>query len=187
MFSLHLEKKEMWDEENEEFVYVGPEEPLDLKLEHSLVSISKWESKYHKSYLDTKDKTPEEVLDYVSMMVVGKEIDSNVLYALSEEQIKEIADYIDNPMTATTIKEDKNSKSKGEEFITSELIYYWMTAMNIPFECQYWHINRLITLIRICAIKNNPDKEKKKRLSQSDLALRRAEMQARRAKYHTNG
>lgn len=187
MITLHLEKKEMWDEVNEEFVYVGPNEPTDINLEHSLVSISKWEAKYHKPYLDTKDKTPEETLDYISMMVIGKSVDPKIFYALSGEQIKEIADYIENPMTATVIKDEKKDNSKGEEFTTSELIYYWMTAMNIPFECQYWHINRLITLVRICAIKNNPDKNKKKKLTSSDLAVRRAEMQARRAKYHTNG
>lgn len=184
MLELHIDKKEFWDGEKEEFVYVGP---CDLKLEHSLVSISKWEAKYHVSFTDTTNKTPEQTLDYIKMMIIGKVPDDTVLACLSKEQIQQISDYIKNPMTATTFsKEDeKEIEAKGHsgKFTTSEEIYYWMTAENIPFECQYWHLNRLITLVKICAINNKPKDEKKKKMTSTDLAARRARMEAARKKW----
>lgn len=194
MISIHIESKELWDDENDQFVYVGPKQPLDLELEHSLVSVYKWESKYHKSYLNTEDKTEEEALDYISMMVIGEyedKITINDLKVLSKEDIERITAYVKNPMTATTFSEDKElekKKSKGrtlkDEIVTAEILYYYMTAMNIPFECERWHLNRLITLIRVCSIKNAPDdKKNKKKMTSSDMALRRARMEAARAKY----
>lgn len=189
MISLHIERKEFWDDANQKFVYVGPDVPVDLKLEHSLVSVSKWESKYHKSYTNTENKTIDETLDYIAMMVTNfDEADPSWFKALSREQIQDISNYINDPHTATTISEDqsKNSGNKkvNSRIVTSELVYYWMTALNIPFECQYWHFNRLITLIKVCSIESDPDKnKKKKKLTSSDLAARRARMEAARAKY----
>lgn len=194
MIPIHIENKELWDDENNQFIYLGPSEgALDLMLEHSLHSVYKWESKYHKSYTNTEEKTIDETLDYISMMVIGEyedRFDKDVFRALEPEEINRIHDYINDPMTATTFSEDKekNKKSKGktlnDEIVTAEILYYYMTAMNIPFECQYWHLNQLITLIRVCSIKNTPDdKDKKKKLSSSDMVIRRAKMEAARAKY----
>ena len=175
----------MWDDEKEEFVYIGPDEPTDINLEHSLVSISKWESKYHKPFLST-EKTPAETIDYIKMMVIGELPDDSDMFftTLPKETVDEIKEYIDDPMTATTFsKEDEKAATKDKpEIITSEIIYYWMATQSIPFECEMWHINRLITLIKVCAIKNQPEDKKKKKLTSSDLALRRAKMEAARAK-----
>lgn len=190
MITLHIDgKKEFWDERNSQFVYYGPDEPMDVKLEHSLVSVSKWESKYKKSFTNS-EKTEDELLDYLSMMVIGnKEVEPEWFKICCErDSIKKLTDYINDPMTATTISEDTdknqgNKKIKGK-IVTSELVYYWMTALNIPFECQYWHFNRLITLIKVCSIESNPDKNKKKtKFSSADMAARRAKMEAARAKY----
>lgn len=196
MFPIQLEPKEIWDEENEQFLYFGPEKTLNLNLEHSLVSISKWESKYHKPYLSS-EKTADEALDYLQMMVIGEyedKIDKDWFKVLTRQQVEEIDSYVNNPMTATTFSSDKEAKEKEKngnknkklngEIITNELMYYWMTALNIPFECQYWHLNRLITLVRVCSIKNQPkDKKKKKGLTSTQMAERRARMEAARAKY----
>ena len=184
MLELHISGKEYWDAINERFVYT---DSYDLKLEHSLVSISKWEAKYYVSFLNTDNKTVEQTLDYIKMMVVGKIPDDSVFTTLTSEQVKAISDYINDPMTATTFsKEDEKSlqtKGYSSKFVTSEEIYYWMTAENIPFECQFWHLNRLITLVKICAINNKPKDDKKKKMTSSDLAARRARMEAARKKY----
>lgn len=183
MLPIHVEARELWDEENQQFINT---EPFDLLLEHSLFSISKWEAKYHKPYI-TSDKTAEEALDYLSMMVIGKQPDPIVFRLLTEDQIKKINKYINDPMTATVFSEEEEKEANGQQkrnkFVTSEEIYYWMTAQNIPFECQYWHLNRLITLVKICAIENKPKDKKKKRMTSSDLAARRAKMEAARKKY----
>lgn len=184
MLELHIKSRELWDSVNDQFVYV---DECDLKLEHSLVSISKWEAKYHISFLDTKDKTAEQTLDYIRMMVIGKVPSDETLASLTKEQIEMIGKYIDDPMTATVFsKEDEKEiegKKKKGKFTTSEEIYYWMTAENIPFECQYWHLSRLITLIKICAINNKPKDDKKKKMTSTDLANRRARMEAARKKW----
>lgn len=192
MFHLHIEPVEIWDEVKEEFLYVGPKEGKDIFMEHSLYSMARWESKYHKPYLNT-EKTAAEAFDYFSMMVIGSgEVSPDTFRALTDDQVKALGDYINDPMTATTFSDAEkkfhggSKKIKGE-IITAELIYYYMTVSNIPFECERWHLNRLITLIRVCAIKNDPDAHKKKRISTAELQARKAEMEARRAKYHTNG
>lgn len=183
MLSIHIEDKELWDEINEVFVNI---KGCDLLLEHSLISISKWESKYHKPFL-TSEKSPSETLDYVKMMVIGKmPEDERVFNILPKKEIEEIGNYINNPMTATTINEDEEKdiqSGKSSKFVTSEEIYSWMCAQNIPFECQYWHLNRLIILIKLCAINNKPKDKKKKKMTSSDLALRRARMEAARKKF----
>lgn len=182
MLPIHLDKQELWDEVNEQFFYI---EECDVILEHSLLSVSEWESKYHKSFIDS-DKTVEEMLDYIKMMVVEKSGDFDPRM-LTNSQMEEIGRYINDPRTATTISDDDekaiNGKKNKGKFTTSEEIYSWMCAQNIPFECEKWHLNRLIILIKLCAIHNKPDDKKKKKMTTSDLAIRRAKMEAARKKY----
>ena len=157
----------------------------ELQLEHSLLSISKWEAKWHKPFISNDPKTADELIDYIRCMTVNNVTDQRVYTSLRTEDINKIKDYIDNPMTATWFSDDK-SKGTNREIVTSELVYYWMIALQIPFECQKWHINRLLTLIRICNIKNDPDKNKK--MSKADIMRRNAELNAkRRAALHTKG
>lgn len=151
---------EGWDEKKQEFV-----EPKTqtLQLEHSLVSLSKWESKWKKAFCSSKEITYEEMLDYIKCMTLTKNVEPEVYDLLTANNIKKIRDYIDDPMTATTFMKEAGGP-KNRETITSELIYYWMIASNIPFDpCQKWHLNRLITLIRVCSIKNNPPKKRSRR------------------------
>ena len=171
---------EGWDEKTEQFVSGKTQ---TLQLEHSLVSLSKWESKWEKPFFSKADKTDEEILDYIKFMTISKNIDPEVYSHLSRDNIRAINEYIEAPMTATTFAKDKN-QAKSREIITSELIYYWMIALNIPFECQKWHLNRLLTLIRVCNIKNSPPKKMSKR----DLASRNAQLNAaRRQRLNTKG
>ena len=170
---------EMWDEVNEQFVY-GKEQKLCL--EHSLVSISKWEAKHHKAFLSNTPKTDEEIKDYVKDMVITQNVPDSVYDRLSAHNVKQIADYIDDPMTATTFSDKKNTGTRSAT--TSEMIYYYMIMFNIPFECQKWHLSRLMTLIHICTIKNQPSKK----LSKNEILRRNAELNAeRRAILHTRG
>ena len=171
---------EEWDEEKEEFV--EPKFQI-LQLEHSLLSISKWESKWHKSFIHTKNLTDEETMDYVKCMTLTQNVKPEVYGYLTDANIKQIREYIDTPMSATTFSEDKTSKN-GREIVTAELIYYWMIALNIPFECQKWHLNRLLTLIRVCNIKNQPPKKMGKGETLRNYAQLNA---ARKAKMNTKG
>lgn len=151
---------EGWDEKREEFVDAKTQ---TLQLEHSLVSLSKWESKWKKSFCSSKNITNEEMLDYVKCMTLTKNVDPEVYDHLTQENVNEIRAYIDDPMTATTFMKE-GAGQNNRETITSELIYYWMIASNIPFDpCQKWHLNRLITLIRVCSVKNNPPKKRSRR------------------------
>ena len=165
---------EGWDEEKNEFV--EPKVQV-LNLEHSLVSLSKWESKWCKPFLSKTPKTSEETMDYIKFMTITQNVKPEVYEHLTQSNIEEINSYIESPMTATTFTEDKNGKT-NREIITSELIYYWMVALQIPFECQKWHLNRLITLIRVCNVKNAPPKKMSKR----DIMSRNAALNAARRK-----
>ena len=149
---------EGWDAEKEEFI-----EPktVTLQLEHSLVSLSKWESKWHTAFLAKKNLTVEEIVDYVKCMTITQNVNPDVYRYLTTDNINQIKEYIESPMTATTFPEEKTS-GKSKEIVTSELIYYWMIALNIPFECQKWHLNRLLTLVRVCNVKNAPPKKMSK-------------------------
>ena len=154
-----------------------------LRLEHSLISISDWESKWHISFFDS-EKTEEQTLNYIECMTLNKNVNPAVYRRLSYDNIREINEYITNPMTATTIQEDKSSKKKTSERVTSELIYYWMIAYNIPVQFEKWHINRLIMLIRVCSEKQKPPRKKSRR---EIMEENRALNMARRAKLGTKG
>lgn len=181
MLRITIPAKEGYDESKNEFVNISKEQTL--KLEHSLVSLSKWESKWCKAFLTTEEKTNEETLDYIKCMTISPDVDPDIYSCLTRENIEEINRYIGAPMTATNISEKPNGKS-SKEVVTSELIYYWMIALNIPFECQKWHLNRLLTLIRICNIKNQPPKKRSKK----DIMSRNAALNAaRRKKLNSRG
>lgn len=174
---------ELWDEEKQEFTYPVVSEECVLHLEHSLISLSKWESKWNKSFINTKERTEEESLDYIRCMTLDKNISDDVYYRLSDDNIEKIFEYINAPMTATTVPNNK-SKTINREIITSELIYYWMISYNIPVKFERWHLNRLITLIMVCNFKNEPNKK----MSRRDLMSRNAAINAaRRKKYNTKG
>ena len=180
MLTITVPAFEMWDEKNEKFVNI---KECTLQLEHSLISLSKWESKWCKPFLFTKEKTEEETLDYVRCMTLTSRVSPEVYYGLTSENIKAINRYIEAPMTATCFGADRNGRG-NREIVTSELIYYWMIALNIPFECQKWHLNRLLTLIRVCNIKNQPAKKMSRREIMSRSAALNA---ARRKQLGTNG
>ena len=161
--------KEEFDEENNEFIYTTVSKEQTLQLEHSLVSLSKWESKWCKPFLSKREKTDEEILDYIKFMTITQNVKPDVYLRLSNDNIEQINNYIDAPMTATTFSKD-NTRGGSREIVTSELIYYWMIALNIPFECQKWHLNRLLTLVKVCNIKNAPPKKMSKRQTASRYA-----------------
>ena len=174
MLTIKIPDTEYYNEETSQFVSVK-ERMIDL--EHSLVSLSKWEAKWCKPFLGKDQKTSEEVRDYIRCMIIDRNVPDNILYALSKQQEKQIVDYIDEKMTATTFS-DISSASKSREVITSEIIYYWMISLNIPFECQKWHLNRLLTLIRVCSIKNAPPKK----MGRNSILSRNAQINAARKK-----
>lgn len=159
MLQITIPGTEQWDEVNEKFIYTKEQ---TLQLEHSLVSLSKWESKWGKVFLSKREKTYEETIDYIKCMTITQNVDPDIYNCLSSANIEKINKYIEAPMTATYFSENQDNKPSREQ-VTAELIYYWMIALNIPFECQKWHLNRLLTLIRVCNIKNQPPKKMSKR------------------------
>ena len=179
MLQITIPATEMWDESKQEFNHT---KERTLQLEHSLVSLSKWEAKWCKPFLSKKDKTYEETIDYIRCMTITQNVDSDIYYCLSNENLEQINDYINAPMTATFFSNTNSSVTR--EIITSEIIYYWMIALNIPFECKKWHLNRLLTLIRVCEIKNKPPK---KRSPQEIMSQNAALNAARRAELNSKG
>lgn len=180
MLEITIPATEMFDESKQEFVNYKEQ---TIQLEHSLVSLSKWESKWHKAFLSKKEMTTEETIDYVRCMTITKNVDPSIYSRLTSENVKQINDYIADPMTAVYFPEDKYVGGSGDT-ITSELIYYWMITLNIPQEYQKWHLNRLISLIKVCNIKNSPGKK----MSKSEIMRRNASLNAaRKAKMHTSG
>lgn len=179
MLKLDVVLEEGFDEVNNKFV------PLDvytIEMEHSLASLSKWESKFEKPFLGDVKKTNEEMLFYIEAMVLTPEVPPYVWAKLSQKNVDSIQAYIDAKMTATWFSESTNKPSP--EIITAEVIYYWMVSLNIPFECQYWHLNRLLTLVRVCNEKNAP----KKKLSSAEIGRRQKELNRKRqAELGTSG
>lgn len=178
--------QEFWDDVHERFV--SCDKSITLRLEHSLLSLSKWEAKWHIPFVDNKNLTFEQTLDYIRCMSVDSKINPDAFLFLTLKDIEKIKAYIDDPMSATTfgyIGTKPRRAYINNERITSEVIYYWMAASQIPFECEKWHLNRLITLIRVCSEKNDP---KKKKVPPKELAQwRRAENERRRAMLNSSG
>ena len=180
MLKVTIPATEMWDEINEEFV--STKEQV-LVLEHSLVSISKWESKWHKPFLSKDQKSHEEIIDYVKCMTITQNVNPEVYSCITTDILDAVNRYIDDPMTATWFN-GKSSGKKSSEQVTNEVIYYWMTVYRIPSEYQKWHLNRLLTLIRICNEKNQtPKKMSKKEVFSRNAALNAA----RRKRLHSKG
>lgn len=183
MLQITVPGTELFDESTETFVHTRD---TQLKLEHSLLSISKWESKWCKPFLSTNKedrRTNKEMLDYIECMTLNGNVPKNVYSALTQDNLRAISQYINHPMTASTVTEMSNSNPFRREIVTSELIYYWMIVYQIPFECEKWHINRLIMLIKICNAKNNPKKMNKREVMMQNHALNKA----RRKALHTKG
>lgn len=180
MLLLEIPETELFDESTDRFITIKAQ---TLKLEHSLISISKWESRWLKPFLSSNNKTREELLDYIKCMIVSPIQDPNIINYISAKEIKTISDYMDSPMTATTVTFfEQNKQKQKSETITSELIYYWMISAGIPFECEKWHINRLFALLKIFSAKNTPKKKMTKDMAQSQAALnakRRAKLKSR--------
>lgn len=180
MYQLKIEDKMVFDEATETRI---PIKGATLQLEHSLVSIAKWEAKWKKPFLDKAGHTREETLDYIRFMTITQNVNPLLYYLITDEQIREINKYIDDPMTATKINKQEG-KGGVPRTITNEEIYYAMTAYQIPFSCEKWHFNRLMTLIRICDEKNQP----KKKMKRGDLVRRNRSLNAaRRKQMHTKG
>ena len=179
MLRIYVPSGELYDERTERFITVNGRE---LQLEHSLVSVSKWESKWKKPFLGMAAKSREETIDYVRCMTISQNVDPNVFVGLTDANIEAVNKYIDDPMTATTFK--NNQKRPNRQIITSEIIYYWMISLGIPMECQKWHLNRLLTLIRVCDEKNQPSRKKNRK---DVMAENRALNQMRRARTGSRG
>ena len=141
-------------------VYKGQEE-VELRFEHSLLSLSKWESKYRIAFLTDRQKTPGELIDYFQFMLVDPDVDEDLVYLLTPEQQDEIVEYMNTPQTASHVPEDPKASKYNPEITTSELIYYWMVALKINWEAQAWHLSRLMMLVQITGYKNQPEKKRK--------------------------
>lgn len=180
MLELFIKGVDLYDERNAEFVST---KDTTLRLEHSLISLTKWESKWHKPFLGNEQRTEEEIRDYVRCMTITQNVDPKVYLGLAQEHYKKIEEYMSDPMTATWFNDKNNPRSK-QKVVTAELIYYWMISLQIPFECERWHLNRLLTLIRVCNNENTP----KKRMRTGDVFKQNAQLnEARRKMMHSRG
>lgn len=180
MLEIEIPDTEMFDEANNEFINV---KGITLRLEHSLVSLSKWESRWKVPFLSRDKKTVEQTIDYIRCMTINQNVDPLVYKLVKNEHVEKINEYIADIKTATTFN-DANAPKQSREIITSELIYFWMAQFNIPMECQKWHLSRLLTLIRIASIKNSPEKKMSKR---AVLSQNRSLNAARRKMHNTKG
>lgn len=180
MLKMLIKGVDYWDEAEERFIKT---KDTELCLEHSLVSVSKWESKWHKHFIGNDNLTQEMLVDYVRCMTLTQNVNPEVYYAITDDQYGQIKEYISDSMTATWFSES-TEKKYSRDIITSEIVYYWMIALQIPFECQKWHLNRLLTLIRVCNEKNQPEKK----MSQSEVMRRNREInEARRRALNSKG
>jgi len=175
MLSIIVPGEEHFDETTSEFIY---RDNFILELEHSLVALSKWESIFEKPFLGSEEKSAGEVLGYIKCMVLTPNVPEAVYLKLSEENLSDINEYLEAKMTATWFPPTLPTTPRSREVITAELIYYWLTVFQIPFECETWHLNRLFTLIQVCNIKSS----KPKKMSKNELALRNRELNEQRKK-----
>lgn len=176
MLDITISGKELYDEIREEFIHTNP---CTIRLEHSLVSLSKWESKHRKPFLRSRNElTRDEMIDYVRCMTITQNVPQDIYYSLSDKQINEIFQYVDDPMTATWFSDNKTKSPPSREVITSEIIYYWMTSCDIDWKAEKWHLNRLLTLIRVCNAKNGNSGKMNKR----DIMKQNREINAARRK-----
>lgn len=177
MLKVTIPEQELFDNEKEEFLYIPK---TVLTLEHSLLSLSKWESKWKKPFLSNKNLPYDQMADYIRCMTVNT-VHKDVYTAIPNQVVQQVQNYIDDSMTATWFKE--TGKKKSNEVVTAEIIYYWMVCLQIPFECEKWHLNRLLALIRVCSEKSDPKKMSKKESFSRQKALN----QARRKAHHSRG
>lgn len=179
MLSIFLPEREFFNEEDQTFIYLKSQ---TLQMEHSLISLAKWESKWHRPFLNDKKKSIEELTDYFKCMTLTKDVDDIVFRTFPSDVIMQINNYVDSSMTATWFSDSNEPPSR--EIVTAEIIYYMMIKLGIPFECQKWHLSRLFTLIRVCSIKESPEKKMGK---QEILAQNRELNEKRRAQMNTKG
>lgn len=173
MLTIMIPKGEQFDDVNSVFIITNEQ---TLKLEHSLVSLAKWESKWNRPFLSAEVKTNEESVDYIRCMTLTQNVKLEAYNFITDENMRQVSEYIEARMTATIFLEEKPKKNK--EIITAEIIYYWMIALNIPMDCQKWHLNRLLTLINVCNVKN----QKPKKMSKGELNTRNRDLNAQRRK-----
>lgn len=179
MLPITIPYQRLWDEKKEEFVYI---KETKLQLEHSLISLSKWESKWCKPFFSKRPKTDEETLDYIKCMTLTQNVDPEVYKYIPDKVLDEVLEYIEAPMSALRFLDDKSST--GKELITYEVIYNWMFQHNVPFECRKWHLNQLLSLLRYCNSKNTKQKPR----SQAEIWKDFAEINKRnREKYNSKG
>lgn len=179
MLQITIPQTELFNEETQEFFQIKEQ---TLCLEHSLVSVAKWESKWKKPFLGMEEKTMDELTDYIRCMTITQNVNPICYLGLTRGNLLEVKNYIDDTMTATTFRNRNGPKSR--EIITAEIIYYWMIELGIPFECQKWHLNRLLTLVNVCSIKNTPAKK----MSRKDALAQQSQLNAaRRAKFKSKG
>lgn len=184
MLTIIIPGGRLWDNRSEKFINI---KPTELILEHSLLSLSKWEARWKKPFLNLNKENAmsgTEIIDYIRCMTINDNVDDSVYYALTEQNIKNILDYIEDPMTATVISNKDKAGRRDRKILTNEVIYYYMTELNIPFTCETWHLNRLLTLIQVASIEKQPPKKMGRR---EQLAQQRALNEARKAKHHTRG
>ena len=180
MLQLTIPAVELWDERTQEFI---SSKERTLQLEHSLVSIQKWESRWNKAFLSKKGMSYEETVDYIRCMTITQNVDPDIYNRITAEHIDQVNRYVGNSMTATTFVDDKKGK-RNNEVVTAEVIYYWMVALQIPPEYRKWHLNQLLSLIRVVNVKNTPPKKMKGR----DIASQNAALNAaRRKRLNTRG
>ena len=181
MLTITIPDQELFNDTTQEFIKVKGRE---LKLEHSLVSLSKWESKFHRPFLTKENKTRAETVEYIKFMTMTQHVEDNVFKAIDTKVLNEVTAYLEDPMTATSFSEKEEKRKINREIITAEIIYYWMIALQIPMECQKWHLNRLLTLINVCNIKNQP----KRKMSSGEVMARNKALNAeRRQRMNSSG